>query len=90
MRTFLIDYDLNVPGKDYTSLIAYIRTFPNWCHYLKSGWMVQAESTAAQVRDGLLQHIDATDDVLVIDVTGAGAAWYGLSAEISNWIQANV
>lgn len=53
MRTFLIDYDLPAPGKNYTKLVEYIRGYDNYCHYLRSGGLVHTASTAAAVRDGI-------------------------------------
>jgi hypothetical protein len=86
MRTFLIDYDLNAPGKDYTKLIEHLKGYGNWCHYLKSGWLIRTASTAAAVRDAARMFMDQSDDLLVVDVTADTAAWHGLSDEITKWI----
>jgi hypothetical protein len=86
MRTFLIDYDLNAPGKDYTKLIDHLKGYGNWCHYLKSGWLIRTVSTAAAVRDAARTFIDQSDDLMVVDVTADTAAWHGLSDEITKWI----
>ena len=86
MRTFLIDYDLNAPGKDYTKLIDHIKSYGNWCHYLKSGWLIRTQSTAAALRDAAVSCVDPNDDLMVVDVTADVAAWDGLSQEITNWI----
>jgi hypothetical protein len=90
MRTFLIDYDLNAPGKDYTKLIEHLKSYGNWCHYLKSGWLIRTESTADAVRKSLLGFVDANDAFIVVDVTGDAAAWRGLSDEKSKWIGATL
>jgi hypothetical protein len=86
MRSFLIDYDLNAPGKDYTKLIDHLKSYGNWCHYLKSGWLIRTISTATAVRDAARAFMDQSDDLLVVDVTADTAAWHGLSDEITNWI----
>ena len=89
MATLLIDYDLRTPGKDYATLIAAIQKYP-WCHYLKSSWLVKAELTPAQLATVLRGHIDANDGLVVFDATGDIAAWYGLAADVAQWIKANL
>jgi hypothetical protein len=90
LATFLIDYDLNKPEKDYPKLIDHIKSYPNWCRYLMSSWMIKTDRTTTQVRDDMRAFIDANDDLIVVDVTADSAAWYGLSDEISNWIKNNL
>jgi hypothetical protein len=86
VRTFLIDYDLNAPGKDYSTLIAHIRSYGNYCRYLKSAWLIRTDSTTTAVRDAAAAYMDANDGLMVIDVTADVAAWRGLSAQVANWI----
>jgi hypothetical protein len=88
VATLLIDYDLRKPGKDYVQLIAAIRAF-DWCHHLKSAWMIRADLTAEQLATALRAHIDENDGLMVIDLTRHTAHWYGISADAAAWIQAN-
>lgn len=87
MNSIYIAYDLNSPGKDYAKLIDKIKAYGNWCHVLKSAWIVRTSQTPTQVRDALLAFIDTSDDLFVVDITGRSAAWYGLADDISKWLQ---
>lgn len=88
MSTLLIEYDLRTPGKDYANLIAAIQAF-NWCHHLKSAWLVKANLAAEQLATALRVHIDDNDALMVIDLTSRTSYWYGLPSDVSQWIQAN-
>lgn len=85
MATHLIGYDLN-KNKDYTELIAAIKTLGPWWHHLDSTWVVKTNLTAKQVRDALGPHIDGDDELLVVDVTGRARAWKGFSKRGSDWL----
>ena len=76
-KTYMVGYDLKTPGKDYPNLIDAIKTY-NWWHCLDSTWLIKTDKTAAQIRDHLVQHIDANDRLLVATLTGE-AAWTGFS-----------
>lgn len=88
MATLLIEYDLLTPGKDYADLLAAIKAYP-WCHHLKSAWLVIAALSAQQLAAALRPHVDTNDRLVVFDLTGHTAYWYGLPDEISSWIKAN-
>lgn len=90
MNSQYVAYDLNAPGKDYAKLIDKLKSYTNWCHVLKSAWVVKTAMTASQVRDELLPYIDQGDDLFVVDVTGGPAGWHGLSSEISTWLHKNL
>lgn len=84
--TLLIGYDLN-KAKDYPALHDAIKTLGPWWHHLDSTWLVKASRSAAEVRDALRQHIDADDELLVIDVSGDARAWTGFNASGSKWLK---
>ena len=90
MATFMIGYDLNRPGQNYTNLIAAIKGIgPGWWHCLDSTWLVKTEQTAVQIRDKLNPHIDITDELLVAKLSGEGA-WVGFDTECSTWLKNNL
>lgn len=89
MKTFLIGYDLNQAGQDYNTLIEKIKDLGTWWHCLDSTWIIKSNSTAVDIRDHLRQFIDGNDEILVVKLTG-DAAWYGFSAEGSNWLKQNL
>lgn len=86
MRTLLVGYDLNRPGQDYEGLYKALKT-SGWWHHLDSTWLVRTEETPVQLRDRLMQHMDASDTLLVIDVTSDAAAWIGIDQSGSDWIK---
>lgn len=90
MRTLLVGYDLNRPGQNYTGLIEALKAVPLWWHHLDSTWLLRTEETSVELRDRLSVHIDASDELLVIDVTGRAAAWSGFSERGGRWIKDNL
>ena len=42
------------------------------------------------LRDQLWRHMDANDELLVIDVTDRSAAWDGLTDPAGNWLHNNL
>jgi hypothetical protein len=87
VKTLLVAYDLNRPGQNYDTLIAKIKELANgYWHELDSTWLVRADMTPSDMRDQLRMHIDAGDELLVMDVTGDLAAWAGFSKVGSEWI----
>lgn len=86
MTIFSISYDLRKPGRNYEELYSALRSFPTRARPLESFWLVQSSMTAAQIRDQLLQKIDAGDGLLVIEC-GRTAAWHGLDDKTAAWIK---
>lgn len=84
-HVFQIDYDLRAPGRDYESLIEALRKFNRWCHPLKSTWVISTSLSAVQIRNHLLQYMDANDGLLVTRLQGE-AAWNGLDNTVSTWL----
>lgn len=90
MNTYLISYDLIRPGKDYSQLIAHLKTYSKWARPVESVWLIKDSATAEQIRNAARAHMDTNDKMLVIDVTKRAAAWVNLSLEVSNWIHAEL
>ena len=86
-NNYLITYDLNKQGQNYTNLIAAIKTFSRWAHVQDSVWYIKSPMEAASVRDFLSQHIDSNDSLFVAKMSSA--AWKGLSDNVSLHIKEN-
>jgi len=85
-RIVAICYDLNRPGKDYSSLIDAIKSaFPAYWHHLDSTWLVRSNLSCVEVRDLLTPHMDSNDELLVITL-GGEAAWRGFNAPAVEWL----
>jgi hypothetical protein len=77
MSAYLVSYDLDQPGKDYTGVIAAIQRLGG-VKVLYSEWVIPTVPlTTRQVFDKLAPFIDANDRVLIIEL-GADATWYNL------------
>ena len=87
MAVLLVAYDLNAPGRDYTSLIDYLKSFATWWHNLDSTWIVVGELSAWDLCTRVRSRTDANDEVLVLDITGDAAAWAGFSPNGSDWLK---
>ena len=87
MKTFLISYDLNY-HKDYTDVIAYIKSLGDWARPLRSQWLVKTDMAPIDIINGLRVHgADGDDSLLVIEVTRSSAAWSNLSQTVSDWVR---
>ena len=73
-KLYLICYDLNSPGQEYTELHEQIKTYSPWWHHLDSTWIVESEKSAKDIRDHLGKHIDKNDELLVVKF---GSSWAG-------------
>ena len=89
MNSYLIGYDLNRPGGNYAELIDAIKLIGTWWHCLDSTWIVKTDLTAVQIRDALSPHIDSSDELLVVKLSGE-AAWIGFDDKCSSWLKANL
>lgn len=76
MVNYLVSYDLDKPGQNYSPLISELERLGG-IKILYSEWIVRSNVTAAQMRDHLLAFIDSNDMLLVVALTGE-AAWTSL------------
>jgi hypothetical protein len=75
MSVYLVSYDLDKPGKDYTDVINTIKRMGG-VKGLFSEWFVPALS-AKQIFDALAPFIDSNDRLLIVGLSGE-AWWYNL------------
>lgn len=87
MAAYIIGYDLNKPGQNYTQLYEAIkRNCPTHWHCLDSTWIVEYSNGAAQLRNALLPYLDQNDRLLVARLFNE-AAWYGFQPNSSTWLK---
>lgn len=84
----IISYDLANPGQNYESLIQRIKAYGQWARLGGSAYLILTSQTPQQVRDHLVQVLDANDKIW-IGVAPRPSAWKGLPNEVANWILAN-
>jgi hypothetical protein len=87
MGTFLVGYDLNKSGQDYGELIDTLKGFGTYWHHLDSTWIIESDLSHTEIRDLLKAHIDANDELLVVNITDDAAAWAGFNAKGSKWLK---
>ena len=88
--TYIISYDLNRPRQEYNDLYKAIKdASTGWCHPLDSTWFITSNLTAVQVRDRLNAVTDSSDAVIVATVSSP-AAWFGLTQELTDWLNNNL
>jgi len=93
MPAFLITYDLNSPGQDYSKLHDAIKAQSSenlWWHYLDSTWIIVSNGTAGSVRDALMATIDTNDKLLVIKVGPGGWGTANMPEKANQWLKNNV
>ena len=88
MRAFSINYDLKVPGRDYSRLYDEIKRSSKWWHYLDSTWIVITNESAQQIWNRLAKHIDKNDYILIVEILDNVQGW--LPKDAWKWIRANV
>lgn len=90
MRTYLVGYDLNAPGKNYEPLLKALREqFTNWWHHLDSTWIIKTDLSAMQILNTLTPHIDANDELLVVRLQSEWAS-IGFNDEGTTWLKTNM
>ncbi len=85
---YIVSYDLCKPGRDYSLLYRVLQSYPNWGRLTESTWAVISSSSAVQIRDHLMQFMDANDRLVVI-LSGRSAAWTKLLAT-NDWVRNNL
>jgi hypothetical protein len=86
MGKYLISYDLDKPGQDYSPLVRELERL-GADKILYSEWVIRTTWSAVQLRDHLMAFVDANDMLLVVGLTGE-AAWTALMVSNSAFKQA--
>ncbi|MGG7059874.1 hypothetical protein ACQPUZ_16535 [Clostridium tertium] len=81
---YLVSYDLNKSGQNYSKLYETLKSFPSWCHYLDSTWMIESFTDSQTIYNKLKSCLDSNDYILVIKVTRDYYGW--LPMEAWNWL----
>ena len=87
---YLITYDLNGPGKDYSRLYTALQQYDNIRDPgLDSVWFVSTTSTANEVSNHIRQYMDANDKhVVTLMRAGEHQGW--LLQNVWDWINARL
>ena len=85
MAAFIIAYDLNKSGQNYTCVKAKLEAYPRHWHMQGSVWIIESSSGASAILDDLKSCLDSNDDLFVGKLSGQ-AAWHGLTNG-SQWLK---
>ncbi len=87
-KAYIISYDLNSPGQDYSKLYEKIKSLGKWWHHLDSTWIVKSDKKASEIRDYLADYLDKNDELIVIKL---GDSWAGIGFEkrAYDWLHDN-
>jgi hypothetical protein len=85
---YLVSYDLRKPRRNYKGLLEELERSPGWWHYLDSTWLIVTSENADQLYRRLKIHIDESDSLLIIQVSGDYQGW--LPKEAWTWIGKHV
>ena len=83
-KAFLVTYDLNVPGRDYTNFYEEIKNSERWWHFLDSSWIVITEESPQEIWNRVGEHLDNNDFMLIIEVRDNVQGW--LPKDAWDWI----
>lgn len=88
MSTYIISYQTSNIGAQLIALENAIRAYESWGRINSNTWAVLTDSTAVQIRDNLLQYLNANDRLMVVR-SGTEAAWRNSMAS-SDWLKTNL
>ena len=82
-------------GEDYSELIKALKGYPDWWHCLDSTWLIESNSTAADIRDYLWKFMHPKNDKLLVmyylhSSTGGSASWKGFKDSCATWLKTNL
>jgi hypothetical protein len=90
LATILIGCDVHPPrGDAYDELVKAIQSLGAWWHHLETIWIVQCAHTPGEIRDKLKSYMGIEDQLLVIDISGDAAGWFGVNESGSKWLKDN-
>lgn len=85
MAVYMVGYDLNSEGKDYSGIKKVLKEYPKYWHHLDSTWLIKTDETPSQIVAKLKPHIDDNDSLLVIEVENSYQGW--LTEKAFKWIE---
>lgn len=89
MKTYIIGYDLNKTGQNYSELIDAIKELSNgtWWHHLDSTFIVKSYRSATFIKNTLSTHIDKNDELFVARLVEDESAWTGFNKRGTDWLE---
>ena len=90
MKVLLIGYNLNAAARSYDDFTTALHDLGDWWHHLNNTWLIRTDRDATEVRDALKPLMADTDELLVLNVSVASAAWTGFDESGDLWLAENL
>jgi hypothetical protein len=89
VAAYMITYDLNAAGQNYSKVIDAIKDSASaWCSYWKSSYLIKSNLSPDQIVDKIKPYLDSNDRLIVIEVKNNYQGW--LSEKQWKWIRENI
>lgn len=85
MPYFLVSYDLNTPGQNYSALYKELERYPAYWHYINSTWIIYSDKTAIDIAKHLRRFIDDNDQLIVV-ILGNDWASINFPSNYNDWL----
>jgi len=86
MATYIVTYDLNIPGQKYTCIEQKMERYGTKWKFQQSVWIVETPDKAQDIRDHIKPCLDTNDKLFVGKLSGE-AAWSGYSDKGNTWLK---
>ena len=89
-KTFLVTYDLKIPGQNYSDLYDAIKSEGDWQHPLESIWAVKTgiSVSAGTLYERLRPLIDENDSLFIVEITDQDRQGW-LAKSFWTWLKEN-
>ena len=84
MAVFLVSYDLNKQGQNYTNLINAIKTYDGYIECLRSQWLISTNKNVDTIYNHLKSKIDSNDSLIITRVVKPYQGY--LSNKVIDWL----
>lgn len=90
MAAYMITYDLNSEGQNYSKVIDAIKSSSTgaWCTYWESSYLIKSNLTVDQISNNITPYLDSNDRLIVIEVKNNYQGW--LTKDQWKYIRENI
>lgn len=86
MSVYIVTYDLNTPGKDYSGVLGEIKKH-SWARLSESSYAIDTNKTVYQIYDGIKPYLDSNDNLYIITLT---KPWTGYGPRLDQHLKSPV
>ncbi|WP_353418153.1 hypothetical protein PYH72_07970 [Staphylococcus delphini] len=67
MNKYVVSYDLNKEGQNYSELIKLLKSFPDYIHIQKSYWFIKSNQQLKTISEQIDSILDSNDEYLILE-----------------------